>query len=276
MALTSSLSIISVLSILMAPPGLANDFYDRLSDNPPALVKILVEQVPVDYMTYYRYKGLPYLITGLGISAIAANTELDPSIQSGWQNHLREQSSDQFFNNVDQYSELSQYYIFVPLYVLCIWMGEEYPEPAGTSFLGSWGNHSLRALLIGGPQQAILTTLLGSSRPEQNSPQWNAFHYPRAVSGHAFYGSLPIFNLAKEVDNPYLKATFYGLSTLPAIARINNDKHYFSQAFLGWWLALSATQIVWEADKVSCKPYTLSWQLYPSDHSITLFANVKF
>lgn len=264
MALTQSIA--SVLAILMVTPVLANDF----------LVKTLVRQVSVDYYTYYHYQGIPYLLTGLGVSAIFANTDLDIKIREGWQNHLRGQSDNHFFTKVDNYSELSQYSIFIPLYFLSMWMGEEYPDAAGTSFVGSWGNHSLRALFIGAPQQAILTTLLGSSRPEKGEPHWHAFHHSRAVSGHAFYGALPLLNLAKEIDQPLLKMTFYGLSTLPAIARINNDKHYFSQAFLGWWLAFSATQIVWKTDEVSKKTYSLSWQLYPFRETIYLFANVKF
>lgn len=259
----------------MVTPVLANDFYDSSSDEKPSLVKTLVSQVSVDYYTYYHYQGLPYLLTGLGVSGIFANTNLDTNIQNHWQAHLHEQSNH-FFTEVDNYSELSQYNIFIPLYFLSMWMGEEYPDATGTSFVGSWGNHSLRALFIGAPQQALFTTLLGSSRPEKGEPHWHAFHHNRAVSGHAFYGSLPLLNLAKEIDQPLIKAAFYGLSTLPAIARVNNDKHYVSQAFLGWWLAFSATQIVWQADDISNKPYLLSWQLYPSRDAIYLFANVKF
>jgi hypothetical protein len=38
-------------------------------------------------------------------------------------------------------------------------------------------------------------------------------------------------------ENPYQKAIFYGLSTFTGLSRINNDRHYYSQAVLGWYIA---------------------------------------
>lgn len=255
---------------------LANDFYDYSLEERPSMGIILINQMLVDYRAYYYYKGIPYLVTGLGISAIFANADFDLIARDEWQKRIRGNASDDFFCEVDNYSALSQYNIFVPLYFLTMWLGEAYPETHDTAFLGNWGYHSLRAFLLGAPQQAVLTGLLGSGRPEHADPKWDPYHYSRAVSGHAFYGALPLLNLAKSFDNPYLKAASYVVSTLPAFARINNDKHYLSQAFLGWWLAFSATQIVWEADKETECPYCMAWQLYATSETIYLSANVKF
>lgn len=246
------------------------------SDSSPPVALILVDQVIVDYKTYYHYKGLPYLFTGLGISAVLANSEFDLIARDEWQSRLRGETTDDFYNAVDDFSELSQYKIFIPLYFLSMWLGEAYPDREGTVFIGQWGNHSLRALLLGAPQQAVFTALLGSSRPEKYHPKWAPFDYARAVSGHAFYGALPLLNLAKTIENPYLKATAYVTSTLPAFARINNDKHYLSQAFLGWWLAFSATQIVWEADEVRKKSHSFIWYPCVTSNSFTFNASLHF
>lgn len=255
---------------------MANDSFDHSSGNCPSIGRILVNQVLVDYYTYYHFSGIPYLMTGLGISAVFANAEFDLIAREEWQKRLRGQASDNFFEGVDDYSEVSQYKILVPLYLLTMWLGEEFPCSEGTTFIGSWGNHSLRALILGAPQQALFTSLLGSSRPEKNHPKWDPFQYGRAVSGHAFYGAIPLLNLAKQIDNPAMKGTAYLLSTLPAFARINNDKHYLSQAFLGWWLAFSATQIVWKSDNVRRKTYELEWQFLPSFERFYVGANLTF
>lgn len=259
----------------MVTPLLANEFYP-VNDGRPSVVSVFAHQLVVDYKTYYHYKGLSYLLTGLGISAIFANADFDSIARDEWQKRLRGDDSNHFFEGVDDYSALSQYYIFIPLYIASMWLGEEYPDRDDPAFIGNWGYHSLRTLFIGAPQQAILTSLLGSGRPEHTDPNWQPFHYARAVSGHAFYGAVPLLNLAKSFDDPFLKAASYIASTLPAFARINNDKHYLSQAFLGWWLAFSATQIVWEADKVSKYPYCMSWQINPSIDAIYLTVNAKF
>ena len=38
-------------------------------------------------------------------------------------------------------------------------------------------------------------------------------------------------------DNPFLKYTLYGGSTLAAWSRIQDDQHYLSQVVLGLWTA---------------------------------------
>ncbi|MDI6889358.1 MAG: hypothetical protein QMC83_00235 [Thermodesulfovibrionales bacterium] len=48
---------------------------------------------------------------------------------------------------------------------------------------------------------------------------------------------MPFITAAKMNDIQYLKAVFYGLSILPGLSRINDNKHYFSQVALGWYLA---------------------------------------
>jgi hypothetical protein len=49
---------------------------------------------------------------------------------------------------------------------------------------------------------------------------------------------------AKMTDNPFLKYPLYVGSTLTGLSRINDNKHYFSQAVLGWWIAFLAVNSV--------------------------------
>ncbi|HEX3870986.1 MAG TPA: phosphatase PAP2 family protein, partial [Pirellulales bacterium] len=48
----------------------------------------------------------------------------------------------------------------------------------------------------------------------------------------------------KMTERPVLKAAFYGLSIMPALSRINDEAHYPSQAFLGWFMAYAAATAV--------------------------------
>ena len=48
---------------------------------------------------------------------------------------------------------------------------------------------------------------------------------------------------AKMADDPVLKIAFYTLSAMPAWARINDRRHYLSQAMLGWWFAYLAADV---------------------------------
>jgi hypothetical protein len=49
-------------------------------------------------------------------------------------------------------------------------------------------------------------------------------------------------------ENLYQKAIFYGLSTVTGLSRINDDRHYFSQVALGWYLAYLSCAAVEKGD----------------------------
>ena len=51
------------------------------------------------------------------------------------------------------------------------------------------------------------------------------------------FGGILFLTAAKMSENPFQKAIFYGLSTLTGLSRINDDRHYFSRAAMGWTLA---------------------------------------
>ena len=61
---------------------------------------------------------------------------------------------------------------------------------------------------------------------------------------------------AKMSDTAWLKAGFYGLSVLTAWSRVNDDKHYLSQAALGWWMAYLACSAV-ETTNMAPKPFSV-------------------
>ena len=57
-------------------------------------------------------------------------------------------------------------------------------------------------------------------------------------------------------DDPLCKAAFYAGSTLAGLSRINDDRHYTSQVFLGWWMAYLAATAVDQTQSGN-------WAIYP-------------
>ena len=117
--------------------------------------------------------------------------------------------------------------------------------------IGEWGDRSLRTFAVGAPLMFLTQRLTGGGRPG-NAPYGNGPHashwapgvHDHGVSGHSFMGAIPFLSVARMSDNPWVKGTMYTASTLPALSRINDDAHFASQAFLGWWLAVLASEAV--------------------------------
>src|SRR3990172_1396025 len=105
------------------------------------------------------------------------------------------------------------------------------------STMEEWAQKSFRATVVGGPALLFLATAIGADRPTEGDSHWKPFQNIHGVSGHAFIGGIPFITAAKMSENPYQKAIFYGLSTVTGLSRINDDRHYFSQVALGWYLA---------------------------------------
>ncbi|MDX1399649.1 MAG: phosphatase PAP2 family protein, partial [Oceanospirillum sp.] len=110
-----------------------------------------------------------------------------------------------------------------------------------------WGDKTAQALLVGLPAVWTSQYILGGARPHHSQGSaWTPFEFHRihAVSGHAYVGAVPFLTAAQMTDNPYAKAMFYGLSPLTALSRINDQKHYFSQALMGWLYAAKVTEVI--------------------------------
>lgn len=227
-------------------------------------------QVICDFQHFYSIGEITNRALGLGVGAISANTKMDPEFRLFWQQKIRANFSDKLTNTLNDYNKIASYPISAPLYVVTLWLSNKAFSVEPRSEVGLWANHSLRTLIVGVPEQALFTHLLGSGRPETGEHTWHLFKYHRAVSGHAFYGAIPLLNAAKQIDDPWIKGSVYVLSALPGLARINSDKHYLSQVWLGWWLAYSATTSVWHSDKVSKKPHNITFQAVPIESGIYL------
>ena len=112
--------------------------------------------------------------------------------------------------------------------------GEDYYLDGG---LYEWGNRSLRAVATGYPPVVALYGLLGASRPSTNDSRWQPFQHFHSVSGHTFIGAIPFLTAARMMEEPMHKVPFLLGSLLTGWSRIHDNRHYFSQVMLGWWIA---------------------------------------
>jgi len=187
-----------------------------------------------DYANFYL-DTTNLLMLGAGITGAAAlaNTSADREIQEYYRDQIRSNAT----NNASKILKLpGEVLITIPL-LLSVHLLDNGP-------VGTWAGRSLRAFFLGGPAAFVLQRVTGAGRPEEGDSHWEPFSDSNGVSGHAFTGAVAFITAAKMQNNIYLKSLFYAASPLVALSRINDDKHFFSQAALGWYMAyLSASAV---------------------------------
>ena len=195
-----------------------------------------------DARNFYSWPNIGGLALGIAAAAPLANTHADRSIRDSYQRHVRSGSLDGL---ADFTTYAGQLWVLVPLALetsALLGKAEEgYWEDGGWY---EWSNRSLRAIALGYPPTVALYGLLGSGRPDRNDSRWHPFRYFHGVSGHTFLGAVPFLTAAAMTDNLLLQAPLVAGSFATGWARINNDRHYFSQVALGWWIAFLSVRSV--------------------------------
>jgi hypothetical protein len=222
------------------------DFWARLQRD----VDLCVD----DYRHYYTTRNLGALALGFAIAAPLANTDADLSIRRWYQRKVRGETTDEYAQ-VMNYA--GQFWVIVPIGLeFAALMGnadENYPFDHS---LWEWSNRSLRAMAVGAPPMMVMYVVLGSSRPDRNNSHWHPFQDVHGVSGHTFVGAVPFLTAAAMTDNPLYQYPLVLGSFLTGWSRINNDRHFFSQVLLGWWMACAAVHSVNET-QAERRSYTI-------------------
>ena len=198
----------------------------------------LGSRIRADFRQHYSAQPLLNVAAGFTVAGVLANSDADREIQRVFRNKLQGEAGDSMAELFTDVGDLAQPVFSVPIYLAATWLGDE------DAAVSRWGSNSLRASLIGTPQLVALAYVSGGQRPEEGEPGWNPFDDYNGVSGHAFYGAVPIITAAQMTERRWLRLTLYAASVMPGLARIYDDKHYASQAFMGWWLAYVATKTV--------------------------------
>lgn len=194
------------------------------------------------YKNVYSSDNLPWLGKTLLVGGIIANTDLDQDIQESYNRNILSEYSNDFSKITKTFGDTAPTAIYFGLAAINRMACDRDCGP-----IPEWGDRSLQALLVGLPAVWTSQAILGGARPRHGvGSEWNIFEfeYEHTVSGHAYVGAVPFLTAAQMTDNPYAKATFYALSPLTAISRINDQKHYFSQALMGWLYAAKVTEVI--------------------------------
>jgi hypothetical protein len=227
MAMTIFLRIGLVLAVWLLPLG------HRCVAEDNGTILRSIEAIKTDFGNFYLDRAnLTKLGIGVAGAAVFANTGMDRYIRNKYQNDLRSKETDEA-TKIFNMSDTALFLLTVPVYIGAYGAG----SLLYNSTMEEWAQKSFRATLVGEPAVLFLATAIGADRPTEGESHWKPFQNTHGVSGHAFIGGIPFITAAKMSENPYQKAIFYGLSTFTGLSRINNDRHYFSQAVLGWYIA---------------------------------------
>jgi hypothetical protein len=213
-----------------------------------SLVSRTWDSVKLDYSHFYSSDSLICLGLAYGVGGLMANTSTDENMRNWYQERLRSSRTDSLSATFKQFGN-GDYVI--PVSVAAAGIGLMIPGESEASVIGIWGQRAARAYLVGGPATLLMQRVTGGSRPGErdDASHWRPFTEENGVSGHAFVGAVPFLTLARMSDNPLVCYLSYAASTLAGLSRINDDAHFTSQVFLGWYMAFEATGAVAERDE---------------------------
>ncbi|HVS02038.1 MAG TPA: phosphatase PAP2 family protein [Thermoanaerobaculia bacterium] len=198
-----------------------------------------------DYGRFYSRDRLLRLTGGLAAAAAVANTAADQELYD-WVQEGRSTGGDDFAAAAD---ELSEEGALAATLAAAALVGAVLVRDEGTGPLGRWAGRSARGYLVGLPAMYYLQQLVGSGRPgEEGGSDWQPFAETHGVSGHAFLAAVPMLTAARMTPQRPVRWLWVLASVGTAWARVNNEQHYPSQAFLGWYLAWESTAAVAEND----------------------------
>ena len=207
-----------------------------------------------NYRNFYTRTTALEFTAILAPAAVFANTDLDTNFGNWYQNHVRSRNTN---HAADFFRPLGDGYYTIPVYVSAKLLGEYFDDCPGMSLLGQFGDRATRAILVGAPPLLAIQYVTGGGRPYPGVDEsyWRPFRGSHGASGHAFMGAIPFLTLAGMTDDPWAKCFFYACSPWTGISRINDNVHYLSQVWLGWWTAWLACQSV---NKTESQKHTMT------------------
>lgn len=218
--------------------------------------------VTQDCQQFYSTARLSRMGIVFGIGGAFANTWADGAVQGVYQRSFRNASLDRLARWMKPFGEGAY---LIPLSLAGTAFGHVLTSENGLTAVGTWGSRTARAFLVGAPALLLAQRLTGASRPgeRRRGSRWRPLQDDNGVSGHAFIGATPFLTLAR-LNGPFLRYPFYVVSTLTAFSRLNDNAHYLSQCFLGWYLAWEATATVNPGEPVQTpRPFRMTPMVFP-------------
>ena len=204
-----------------------------------------------DYRSFYKGERLLRMGIVFGAAGIVANTNIDMNIRNWYQDKVRNAQTDSWASNPSRDLEFNAKFFgegkyMVPVALLAASVNYIDTDTA----IGNWGANASRAYVVGLPAMWLMQGVTGATRPgdrPEGSSWTTPFGHSNGVSGHAFVGAVPFLTIAyMNPDNKLIKYPAYVASAAAAWSRVNDDKHFPSQVFLGWYMAWEAVDSVFE------------------------------
>lgn len=209
------------------------------------------EKIKLDYKNYYVLGDYKEAGTAFLVGGIMANSPIDQWIRDNYQTKIRN-NTEYGTDEINEQSLVDKTFgegkIMIPVVLGAKFLG----DLTNSKNIEEWGDNATRAYLVGVPSLLLLQRVTGGSRPaELNSDEtsnWKFFNDDNGVSGHSYMGSVPFLVAANMSDDKFTRGFFYFASTLTGLSRINDDAHFASQAFLGWYLAYASVKSVFKTN----------------------------
>jgi hypothetical protein len=204
-----------------------------------------------DYRSFYKGERLLRMGMVFGVAAIVANSNIDMAIRNWYQDNVRSDRTDSWASNPSRDLEFNAKFFgegkyMVPVALLAASVNYIDTDTA----VGNWGANASRAYVVGLPAMWLMQGVTGATRPgdrPEGSSWTTPFGHSNGVSGHAFVGTVPFLTIAfMNPDNKLIKYPAYVASAVAAWSRVNDDKHFPSQVFLGWYMAWEAVDAVFD------------------------------
>ncbi len=203
------------------------------------------DTVAADYVNFYSGPRMLGLGVAIGLAGISANSQLDRDIYEDLIPSWRTDDSLRIGTSV---TTMGEGLYAIPAFGVTALAGNALGLPG----VGLWGERSLRAVVVGAPPLLFLQHAIGAGRPDDpannDSSEWVFFQHANGVSGHAFIGAVSWLTAARMVENDYASLALGVGSLLVPAARLQGNRHYFSQVALGWFLAYLSTGAIADAD----------------------------
>ncbi len=205
----------------------------------------LWQRIKQDHVNYYSLQNAAYFGASFGLGAVLANGDTDEDIQQWYLDDIHSDGTDDAAKIVKNFGEGI---LLAGVVGATAFLGDGDNDDSALGNMGVWGRRTMRAIIVGTPSMLIMQRATGAGRPVEGGSAWNFWDDSNGVSGHSFVGALSFLTAAEMTDSKPLKYTLYVASTFAGWSRLNDDKHYASQVFLGWFMAWRSVQAVSQSD----------------------------
>jgi len=211
----------------------------------------------------FNFTSTDWLKTGAFVIATGLAFSLDPKIKESV-THQRSASFDNVTDYGEKYGNISYAGIFAGgMYITGKLLGDKE--------ISTTGRMLVESVLYTGLTVSLVKYAVGRSRPYTNEGPSDVFAYTfqesnvSFPSGHTAIAFTVSTVLARRIDNPFATAALYGLAGFTGYQRIYDNKHWFSDVFVGAAIGyFIGSSIVDSEEKRSSNDFLSNMTVMPS------------